>query len=121
MEIEIKSRKDNKLLKREEVYFTMHYEGKTPSRHKVRKQLKDILGKNIIVVEYIKPVYGIRQARGYVRAYSSEKQARTVEPHHIVKRNLADDGKPTPKESEEVPVEEPKDKLEKKAKETGES
>ena len=125
MEIEIESRKDNKLLNREEVCFTMCYEGKTPSRHKVRKQLKDILGKNIIIVEYIKPVYGAQQARGYARAYSSEKQARMVEPHHIIKRNLADTGEPMPKESEEVSVKEPhgtsKSQPEKKAKEPGES
>jgi len=108
MEIEIESRKDNKLLNREEVCFTMRYEGKTPSRHKVRKQLKDILGKNIIIVEYIKPVYGARQASGYARAYSSEKQARMVEPHHIIKRNLTDASEPMPKESEEVSVKEPK-------------
>ncbi|MGC9554767.1 MAG: 30S ribosomal protein S24e [Thermoplasmatota archaeon] len=102
MEIEIESRKDNKLLQREEVLFTLRYEGKTPGRHKVRKQLKDLLGKNVIILEYLKPVYGASEARGYARAYSSEKRAREVEPRHIVKRNLS--GGPEPQEE---PAQEP--------------
>jgi small subunit ribosomal protein S24e len=106
MEIEIESRKDNKLLKRDEVHFTINYEGKTPSRRKVRKQLKDILGKNIIIVEHIKPIYGAQQARGYARAYSSEKQARLLEPNHIIERNLTEGSEPAEKESKEKPTKE---------------
>lgn len=98
MEIEIESRKDNKLLQREEVHFTLRYEGKTPSRHKVRKQLKDLLGKNVIILEYLRPVYGASEARGYARAYSSEKKAREIEPQHIMERNLSS-GPPSSEES----------------------
>ena len=107
MEIEIESRKDNKLLKRDEVHFTIRYEGKTPSRRKVRKQLKDMLGKNVVIVEHIKPIYGAQQARGYARAYSSEKQARLVEPKHIIERNLAEGFEPAEKEAKGEPGEAP--------------
>ena len=103
MEIEIESRKDNKLLQREEVRFTLRYEGKTPGRSKVRKQLKDMLGKNVIILEYLKPVYGVSEARGYARGYSSEKKAREIEPEYIVERNLS--GGLEPKEDADQQVE----------------
>lgn len=100
MEIEITSRKENKILEREEVAFTMQFEGKTPSRKQVQQKLSDIIGRNIIVVEYIKPMYGASQATGYARGYTSAKQARAVEQQHILERNNLAAGK------SEQPVEE---------------
>ena len=38
MEIEIETRKENKLLEREEIHFRVKYEGATPSRKKIREQ-----------------------------------------------------------------------------------
>lgn len=92
MEIEIVSRKENKLLEREEVYFKIKYEGKTPSRRKVRDNLKNMVGGKVVIIEYIKPVYGISEADGYARIYQSEKKAREVEAKHIIDRNLKKGG-----------------------------
>ncbi len=101
MEIEISSRKENKILDREEVAFTMDFEGKTPTRKQVQQKLGDVIGRNIIVIEYIKPVYGASQATGYARGYTSAKQAWAVERRHILERNnLAAGGAEQPAEAE---------------------
>jgi small subunit ribosomal protein S24e len=109
MEIEISSRKENKILEREEVAFTLHFEGKTPSRKQVQQKLSDAIGRNVIVIEYIRPTYGASQATGYARGYTSAKQARAVEQQHILERNnLAGGGEPStaePKAEKEAPAE----------------
>ena len=89
MEIEIESRKENKLLGREEIYFRVKYDGATPSRKKIREQLKGMGLNGFIVLDYIKPVFGAREAKAYAKVYSSEKKAREVEPDYIIKRNMA--------------------------------
>ncbi len=106
MEIEIVSRKENKVLEREEIIFKIKYEGKTPSRNKVRGNLGSMVGGKVVILEYIKPVYGISEANGYARVYKSEKKAREVEAKHIIKRNLAKGGE------EKEPVEKPPKKEE---------
>ena len=88
MEIEIVSKKENKILEREEVYFKVKYEGKTPSRKKVRDNLGNMTGGEIVILEYMKPVYGVSEADGYARIYKSEKKAGEVEAKHIMERNL---------------------------------
>ncbi|MEA2054584.1 MAG: 30S ribosomal protein S24e [Candidatus Thermoplasmatota archaeon] len=107
MEIEIVSRKENKILEREELLFRIKYEGKTPSRNKVGEQLGSMLGgKRVIILEYIKPVYGITEANGYARVYSSEEKAREMEAKHIIERNLKKKGAEKEKQpAEEKPVE----------------
>ena len=104
MEIEITSRKENKVLEREEVAFTLQFEGKTPSRKQVQQKLADAIGRNIIVIEYIKPVYGASQATGYARGYTSAKQAKALERQHILERNNLVEGAPQqPAEEKEAP------------------
>ncbi len=102
MEIEITSRKENKVLEREEVAFTLQFEGKTPSRKQVQQQLSDVIGRNIIVVEYIKPMYGASKATGYARGYTSARQARAVEQQHILERNNLAGGEPEQAAAEET-------------------
>ena len=87
MEIEIENRKENKLLGREEIYFRVKYEGATPSRKKIREQLKGMGLNGFIVLDYVKPIFGVREAKAYAKVYPSEKKAREVEPDYIIKRN----------------------------------
>ena len=89
MEIEFENRRENKILGREEITFKVKYEGKTPSRDKIREQLKNMLGgKGVIVIEHIKTVYGVPEARGYAKVYPSEEKAREIEEKHIIERNF---------------------------------
>ena len=104
MEIEITSRKENKILEREEVAFMLKFDGKTPSRKQVQQKLADTIGRNVIVIEYIKPVYGASQATGYARGYTSAKQAKTLERQYILERNnLVEDAAKQPPEEKEAP------------------
>jgi len=117
MEIEIVSRKENKVLEREEVYFKIRYEGKTPSRRKVRDNLKNMVGGKVVIIEYIKPVYGAPEADGYARVYQSEKKAREVEAKHIIDRNLKKGGEEAAEKAEEKKEEAKEGKEEKPAEE----
>ena len=99
MEIDFENRKENKILGREEIIFRVRYEGKTPSREKIREHLRNMLGKGFVVIEYIKTLYGVPEARGYARVYESEEQAKKIEEKHIIERNF---GKKKGKEAKEV-------------------
>ncbi|KAA0004915.1 MAG: 30S ribosomal protein S24e [Thermoplasmata archaeon] len=100
MEIEIESRKENKLLEREEIYFRLKYEGATPSRKKIREQLKGMGIKGFIVIDHVKPLFGAREAKAYAKVYPSEQKARAIEPDYIIKRNVS--GGKEEKESKEA-------------------
>ena len=88
MEIEIENRKENKLLEREEIYFKVKYDGATPSRKKIREQLKGMGLNGFIVIDYVQPIFGVREAKAYAKVYPSEKKAREIEPDYIIKRNI---------------------------------
>lgn len=88
MEIEIGIRKENKLLEREEIFFKIKYDSVTPSRKKVKDELKNMGLKGFIVIDYIKPMFGRREAKAYAKLYPSEERARKVEPDYIIRRNI---------------------------------
>ncbi len=105
MEIEVEQRRENKLLGREEIYFRIKYDASTPSRKKVKENLKNTLGlKGFIILQYVKPVFGSREARGYAKIYESEKKARQIESSYITKRNVGggEKAKESKKEVKEV-------------------
>jgi len=90
MNIEIVEKKENKLLNRTEVHFRVIHEGeKTPERELVKNDLAEILKakKGNIVLEYLKPEFGIQQSIGYAKIYKSMDDAKRVEKEHILKRN----------------------------------
>ncbi len=101
MEIEIESRKENKLLEREEIHFIVRYDGATPSRKKIREQLKGMGINGFIVLDYVKPVFGAREAKAYAKVYPSEQKARKVEPEYKIKRIMAGGGGQEKKEEKE--------------------
>ena len=90
MNIEIVEKKENKLLNRTEVHFRVIHEGeKTPERELVKNDLAEILKakKGNIVLEYLKPEFGIQQSIGYAKIYKSMDDAKRVEKEYILKRN----------------------------------
>jgi small subunit ribosomal protein S24e len=90
MEIEIDSKKNNPLLKRTEVYFTVKHIGeKTPNREIIRSELADKLNskKENVVLNIIKPGFGINKTTGYAKIYSSLNNLKSLERNHILKRN----------------------------------
>lgn len=90
MEIEIDSKRNNPLLNRTEVYFTVKHSGeKTPNRELVRSELADKLNakKENIIVNALNPSFGSQETTGYAKVYSSDKQTKEIESEHILKRN----------------------------------
>jgi ribosomal protein S24E len=91
MQVKIESTKDNPLLKRREVDFTI-IQGpreKTPRRLEVKKALavEFKVGDEVVFVKKMNTKTGTNLTRGLANVYQSANQARLVEPRYIQKRN----------------------------------
>ena len=107
MEMEIDSKKNNPLLNRTEVHFTIQHEGeKTPNREIIRSELAEKLNakKENIIINDIQSSSGIQKSIGYAKIYSSVKKAEEMERKYILKRNKIS-GKKEKKEVEKKPEE----------------
>jgi len=127
MEIKIESKKNNPVLNRTEVHFTVKHEGQnTPNKDIIRTELADILNakKENIIINNINSSFGTAESTGYAKVYTSLKQIKNTERKHFLKRNKLikeekndDKGKeekikapePKPDETKDEPKEEPKD------------
>ena len=120
MEMEIDSKKNNPLLNRTEVHFTIQHEGeKTPNREIVRSELAEKLNakKENIIINDIQSSSGIQKSIGYAKIYSSVKKAEETERKYILKRNKIN-VKKEKKEGEKTEIsEEPAKEEEKPAEE----
>jgi len=91
MEIKVVSSKNNPLLKRKEIHFRIEQgpQAKTPARLEVRKALAAELkvGEEVVFVQEMRTLTGMSTATGSANVYENVKQAKHVEPEHIVKRN----------------------------------
>ena len=108
MEVQIDSKKNNPLLNRTEVYFTVKHLGeKTPNREIVRNELAEKLNskKENIIVNFIKPAFGTNETTGYAKIYSSLKNAKEIEETYILSRNKLIEGKKKEKKTEKKPAE----------------
>ena len=92
MQVQIVSKKENPLLKRKEVKFTVeHAQGKTPERLEIKRSIASELGVSdkFVFVKRMKTMTGTNTAIGFANAYESETQAKLIEPAYILKRNTA--------------------------------
>lgn len=90
MEIKIESKRNNPLLNRTEVHFTVKHEGEgTPNREIIRNELVDKLNvkKENIIISIIDSSFGSQESTGYARVYTSIKQSKSVERKHFLIRN----------------------------------
>ncbi len=91
MQVKIDSTKDNPLLKRKEVGFTIIQgpKEKTPQRLEVKKavavELK--IGDDVVFVKRMNTKTGTNITKGVANVYQSVDQAKIVEPGYIRKRN----------------------------------
>jgi small subunit ribosomal protein S24e len=90
MELKIVKNKENNLLARREVEFSIRHDGATtPSRVQARQLLASELGtktENVVIAE-MGSEYGVGATYGYARAYKSADAARSQERVHFLKRN----------------------------------
>ena len=112
MEIEIDSKKNNPLINRTEVYFTVRHEGSgTPDREIIRAELADKLNvkKENIVINNIDTGFGIQECTGYAKVYSGVGKSKEWETDHILKRNKLVEGGAKKKEDKKSEGEKPKE------------
>ena len=90
MEIEIKDKKENALLDRIEVRFSVsHTNATTPKRDAVRDELAKLLNakKDCVIVESMDSEYGRAQTNGTANIYRAVEQIKALEPTHLQKRH----------------------------------
>jgi len=90
MELEIIEKRENPLLNRTEVKFRVKHQGeKTPERELVKSDLAEMLKvkKSLVIIDYIRPSFGMAISSGYAKIYKSVEDAKKVEPSYILKRN----------------------------------
>ncbi len=90
MKMEITQQKENPLLKRTEVYFTINHAGEaTPSKGAVVDALVDKLkaSKDAVVLDTVESVFGTGKSNGYVKVYESKDAALKYESEYLLKRN----------------------------------
>lgn len=91
MQIKIESTKDNPLLKRTEVGFTIVQgpKEKTPQRLEVKKAVavEMKVGDEVVFVKRMRTKTGTNTTQGVANVYQSVAQAKLVEPEYIRKRN----------------------------------
>ena len=90
MNIEIIEDKENKLLNRRGVKFSVSHDGATPSREKIRKGLASFLKtkEELLVIDNMRSEFGKRETIGYAKVYESEQLVRELERPHILSRNF---------------------------------
>jgi len=104
VELTVTQKRDNGLLQRTEVYFTItHAEAGTPGRAEIRKALAATLDAKdrIVVLDWARSEFGRPSTRGYAKVYESKERALALETAPILIRN----GLRAAKKKEEAPKE----------------
>ena len=88
MDIQIKSDKENKLLKRREIDFNVVQDGSTPSKKDIKEELCKRLNLNpeAVIVVRVDQSTGVRQGQGTAHAYPSKELVAKSEPGYLVDR-----------------------------------
>lgn len=94
MELELVKRRENPLLKRDELIFRVRFKGGTPSRKEIRELIAKYLGKSPanIFIRRISTEYGKEEALILAMAYHSRAIALMIEPKHLIRRNEGTEG-----------------------------
>ncbi|MFA5572800.1 MAG: hypothetical protein GX799_04650 [Crenarchaeota archaeon] len=91
MQVKIESTKENPLLKRTEVGFTIVQgpKEKTPQRLEVKKAVAVEMktGDDAVYIKHMRTKTGTNITHGVANVYNSVAQAKLVEPEYIQKRN----------------------------------
>jgi ribosomal protein S24E len=106
MKVNIISKKQNPLLKRKEVTFSVDHaqNGGTPSRVEVSKQLASLLQTKpeLVYVKNMETKTGQMLAVGEANVYDSIEQGKLMEPKHVIARNALPEKPEEPQASEEA-------------------
>lgn len=90
MNINITEQKENKLLGRQEIVASMSFEGATPTRQAVQKEIAK-LGKtkeDLTIVNEINTTFGTSKATIKANAYDNEENMFAVERKNLVEKHI---------------------------------
>jgi len=105
MEIKIIEKKENPLLNRTEVTFESIYEGEqTPNILDVKHKLVALLdaSKELLVVDSMKPSYGVTKAVGLAKVYDSIEKLDQIETKAVKAKNEEPEEEAVQEEAEEA-------------------
>jgi len=107
MNLKITEQRDNALLKRKEVKFTLSFSGPTPSRKEVKELLSSKLGADgsLLVIDILEQGYGKQELKGYAKVYS-DKGAMAIESKYKLDRDAGVKKGAKPAEPKASPKEE---------------
>lgn len=108
MDIKVLEEKNNLLLQRREVKFSVSHNLGTPSREEIKGKIAAYLNSKpeLVIIERMKPEFGKRETRGYAKIYETPERLKVVETEHIIQRNEKKEEKKA--EGGEVKAEAPK-------------
>ena len=113
MKVNIISKKQNLLLKRKEVTFSVDHaqNGGTPSRVEVSKQLASLLKTKpeLVYVKNMKTKTGQMVAVGEANVYDSIEQGKLMEPKYVIARNAFPEKSEKPQAPEDAKEEQEED------------
>ncbi len=89
MSVEIKKQVKLPLLNRERITGYVHYEGVTPSRLDIKKEIakKTSTAENKVVVRHVYGKYGEQRAKIIAHVYEDEAAMKKFEPHNLLVKN----------------------------------
>lgn len=89
MEIEITKEKETPLLSRKRVTAFAHYEGSTPSRLKIMKEVAKALkaDENLVILRHIYTRFGQHRAKLIIHTYSDEQTMLRLEGAELVAKH----------------------------------
>ena len=101
MDVSVKDKKENKVLRRAEVRFSVEFEGATPSRAQVKEKLCAALNARpeLCVIDELRQAFGEKALYGYAKVYSSP-EAVGAELSHVLLREKGE--KKAKKEKKQV-------------------
>lgn len=99
MKVEVRNTKKNAILSREEITAELFFEGRTPSRIEIHKELSKKLGASpeLLIVKAVKTEFGEQKATAVVHKYDSKDILERLEPAYVKKRHLPKGKKEEPK------------------------
>jgi small subunit ribosomal protein S24e len=95
MNITIKEKKENKLLNRTEITASMVFEGSTPCRQDVQKEIAKLAKtkEDLTIIKEIQNVFGTCKATINANAYENEDAMFAVERKNLVEKHAGREAK----------------------------
>ena len=118
MKVEITSKKNNPLLSREEIEFTVQEVKSTPKTQELREKISALAESETdsTVIIKIAQNAGEKFCKGQARAYKSREKMKEIELDYVLGRNFAEEKERIKKTREEKRAAKEKKKLESKKK-----